>query len=46
MNIATDINECEGVVCPNGGTCENLVNAFSCDCAGTGYSGTMCDTGE
>ena len=45
MNIATDINECEGVVCQNGGTCEDLVNDFNCACV-AGYSGENCENGE
>ena len=45
MNIATDINECEGVVCQNGGTCEDLVNDFNCACV-AGYSGENCETSE
>jgi hypothetical protein len=39
-----DINECMPNPCQNGGMCTNLVNAFSCNCAGTGYSGTTCQT--
>ena len=45
MNIATDINECEGVVCQNGGTCEDLVNDFNCACV-AGYGGETCEISE
>ena len=29
----------------NGGTCNNLVNGFTCDCSG-GYEGTTCKSGK
>lgn len=30
--------------CQNGGKCFNLINAYNCDCAGTGYEGNNCET--
>lgn len=38
----TDINECEGNPCKNGGTCKNFVGNFSCDCL-LGYGGNVCE---
>ena len=29
----------------NGGTCNNLVDSFTCDCA-PGYDGNTCDSGK
>ena len=43
--ILSDINECASSPCQNGGVCNNLVNQYSCDCAGTGYSGIHCQIG-
>lgn len=40
----SDGNECSPDPCPNGGTCEDLVGSYRCDC-NTGYSGTNCETG-
>ena len=44
--VLADVDDCAADPCLNGGVCADGVNAFSCDCAGTGYSGTTCDTGE
>ena len=41
--IIQDINECASSPCQNGGTCRDLVNAFTCDCA-AGYEGTQNQT--
>ena len=42
-------NECETSPCMNGGTCINLaetlgIGAYDCDCTGTGYEGSLCET--
>ena len=37
-----NINDCDGVICQNGGTCQDGVNSFSCDCL-EGYAGNMCE---
>ena len=46
----SDVNECAATVypasCKNGGECSNTEGSFTCDCAGTGYSGATCATGE
>ncbi|XP_060579780.1 sushi, nidogen and EGF-like domain-containing protein 1 isoform X2 [Ruditapes philippinarum] len=39
--LSQDIDECAPGPCKNGGTCSNLVNAYSCSCT-NGYSGTNC----
>eukprot|EP00112_Aurelia_sp_Birch-Aquarium-sp1_P012396 Seg2608.1 transcript_id=Seg2608.1/GoldUCD/mRNA.D3Y31 product="L-rhamnose-binding lectin CSL3" protein_id=Seg2608.1/GoldUCD/D3Y31 len=38
-----DINECESSPCLNGGTCNNLVNKYTCICD-TRYTGTNCES--
>ena len=43
--MLADIDDCEGVVCQNGGTCEDGVNYFNCACV-AGYSGENCETSE
>lgn len=40
-NCAIEIDECSSDPCLNGGTCEDLVNIFVCDCE-TGWSGENC----
>ena len=43
----SDINECDPSPCQNGGTCSTPnVNMYQCDCTGTGYTGTNCETGR
>lgn len=37
-NCGTDIDECQGVVCQNGGTCRDEVNSYLCECS-QGYTG-------
>ena len=39
-----EVNECAPNPCHNGGTCTDEVNAYTCDCAGTGYEDTTCET--
>ena len=40
-----DIDECASHPCMNDGTCEDLVNGFSCNCTG-GYNGSTCNIGR
>ncbi|XP_055635267.1 protein crumbs isoform X3 [Toxorhynchites rutilus septentrionalis] len=35
-------DDCKPNLCLNGGRCVDGVDAFSCDCRGTGYGGTLC----
>ena len=39
-----DINDCDPNPCVNGGTCTDLENGYSCECA-PGYDGPNCNTG-
>ncbi|CAG2222294.1 COL6A [Mytilus edulis] len=39
----TDINECEGVICLNQGTCVDHIGYFTCNCRQY-YEGTYCET--
>ena len=39
-----DIDECASRPCQNGGTCNDGINQYNCDCV-PGYSGGQCETG-
>ena len=41
----TDIDDCMGQPCMNGGTCNDGVDSYNCTCP-AGYNGTVCDNGE
>ena len=41
----SDIDDCAGVTCENGGECEDKVSTYQCNCA-AGYSGTYCEISE
>ena len=41
-----DINECEDTPCQNNGTCVNTDGGYNCNCTRTGYTGTVCQTGN
>ena len=45
MMFLQDIDECSSDPCQNGGTCEDGVNEYTCQCA-TGYTGTNCENGK
>lgn len=38
----TDIDECAGAPCRNGGECVDMIAKFKCICP-VGYSGTLCE---
>ncbi|KAJ8734397.1 hypothetical protein PYW07_014948 [Mythimna separata] len=44
-NCETDVDECaaQAAPCLNGGSCQDAVNNFTCDCTGTGYTGARCE---
>ena len=44
-NFFIDIDECASSPCQNGGTCIDVVNAFTCNSA-PGYEGDNCETGD
>ena len=37
-----NIDECASNPCMNGGTCNDGVNGYNCDCRDTGYRGDTC----
>lgn len=41
----TDVDDCLGQPCHNGGTCIDEVDAFRCFCP-SGWEGELCDTSE
>ena len=43
-----DVDECTYATppCANGGTCNNTVGSFTCDCGNSGYGGDTCEEGE
>ena len=41
----SDIDECDSNPCENGGTCEDIVNGYQCQCV-DGYTGTHCQISE
>ena len=41
----SDIDDCAGQPCQNGGNCTDEVNDFHCDCV-AGYTGKNCSVGE
>ena len=43
--LAIDIDECESEPCQNGGTCDDEVNSYTCECV-DGYTGLQCETGK
>ena len=47
-SIFIDEDECSlgKELCSNGGVCINSLGSYSCDCTGTGYTGTNCTTGN
>ena len=40
-----DNNECESNPCQDGGTCQEEVNGYKCDCP-LGLTGDVCETGR
>ncbi|XP_061505186.1 protein crumbs isoform X1 [Anopheles gambiae] len=42
MRCEINWDDCKPNVCLNGGRCIDGVDAFTCDCKGTGYGGTLC----
>lgn len=42
MHCCFSPQECESVPCINGGSCQDLVNAFVCICL-SGYTGKFCE---
>ena len=40
-----DIDECSSNPCENGGTCNDAVDMYTCDCA-AGYNGDNCETSK
>ena len=38
------VNPCSSDPCNNSGVCSSNITHFSCNCDGTGYEGTQCDS--
>ena len=43
--LPLDVDECASSPCQNGGTCVDVVNAYTCNCV-PGYTGENCDIGN
>ena len=43
--LCTDIDECAGVTCHNGGTCQQGVNQYNCTCV-PGLTGPNCSASK
>lgn len=43
--IADIVNECDSAPCKNGGTCRDLLGAFTCNCTEE-FSGKQCEIGK
>ena len=43
--ISVDIDECDSNPCQNGGTCNDGINSYTCDCI-PGFNGTNCENGN
>jgi hypothetical protein len=41
-HTCTRSDPCQSTPCANGGACSATASGFSCDCAGTGFTGTTC----
>ena len=46
MYCFADNDDCSPNPCLNGGTCTDGTDQFMCDCTGTGFEGTTCQTSE
>ena len=48
ISLFVDEDECSLGThsCANSGTCVNTAGSYTCDCTGTGYSGSDCSTGK
>ena len=44
ITFPADIDECASSPCQNGGTCNDGVNSYSCDCV-PGHAGDNCEIG-
>ena len=43
--VFVDIDECASSPCQNGGTCNDAVNSYTCQCV-PGYTGSNCEIGK
>ena len=43
--IVSDIDDCQGVVCQNGGSCVDGIEGYTCDCV-LGFTGEHCETSK
>ena len=43
--ILADIDECTSNPCQNGGSCNDQINSYTCNCV-DGYDGENCETGN
>ena len=45
MLLFSDVNECFDDPCRNGGTCNDLLNMYQCECV-IGFAGVNCEEGQ
>ena len=46
VNLVSETGACESNPCDHGGSCVEVAYGYTCDCAGTGFTGSNCQGAE